>query len=106
MTFANTGFERYRAKRNVQFRHLLEENNVGPAILREVNQLLASRKVKISTGTIVENLNATTFTREPLGALRFAEELAADVVAREDVARAAFHHAAAFADDVRACGEG
>jgi len=28
-----------------KFRHLLEENNLGPAILREVNQFLASRKV-------------------------------------------------------------
>ena len=28
-----------------KFRHLLEENNLGPAILRDVNQFLASRKV-------------------------------------------------------------
>ena len=39
-----------------KFRHLLEQNHLGPAILREVNQFLASRKVKISAGTIV---NAT-----------------------------------------------
>lgn len=37
-----------------KFRHLLEEHNLGPAILREVNQFLASRKIKISTGTIVD----------------------------------------------------
>ncbi len=37
-----------------KFRHLLERNDLGPAILREVNQFLASRKVKISTGTIVD----------------------------------------------------
>ena len=37
-----------------KFRHLLEQNNLGPAILREVNQFLASRKIKISTGTIVD----------------------------------------------------
>src|ERR1017187_8574009 len=37
-----------------KFRHLLERNSLGPAILREVNQFLASRKVKISTGTIVD----------------------------------------------------
>ena len=37
-----------------KFRYLLEENNLGPAILREVNQFLASRKVKISTGTTVD----------------------------------------------------
>ena len=37
-----------------KFRHLLERNALGPAILREVNQFLASRKVKISTGTIVD----------------------------------------------------
>jgi IS5 family transposase len=37
-----------------KFRHLLERHNLGPAILREVNQFLVSRKVKISTGTIVD----------------------------------------------------
>jgi IS5 family transposase len=37
-----------------KFRHLLEEHKLGPAILREVNQFLASRKVKITTGTIVD----------------------------------------------------
>jgi IS5 family transposase len=37
-----------------KFRHLLERNDLGPAILRLVNQFLASRKVKISTGTIVD----------------------------------------------------
>ena len=36
------------------FHHLLEENTLKPAILREVNQLLASRKGTISTGTIVD----------------------------------------------------
>jgi len=37
-----------------KFRNLLEEHNLGPAILREVNQFLTSRKVKINTGTIVD----------------------------------------------------
>lgn len=37
-----------------KFRHLLEQHNLGPAILREVNLFLTSRKVKISTGTIVD----------------------------------------------------
>jgi len=37
-----------------KFRHLLEEHDLGPAILREVNQFLASRKIKITTGTIVD----------------------------------------------------
>ena len=37
-----------------KFRHLLERHDLGPAILREVNQFLVSRKVKISTGTIVD----------------------------------------------------
>jgi IS5 family transposase len=37
-----------------KFRHLLEQNNLAPSILREVNQFLASRKIKISTGTIVD----------------------------------------------------
>lgn len=37
-----------------KFRHLLEEHDLGPAILREVNLFLTSRKVKISTGTIVD----------------------------------------------------
>jgi IS5 family transposase len=37
-----------------KFRHLLEGHNLGPAILREVNQHLVSRKVKINTGTIVD----------------------------------------------------
>jgi len=37
-----------------KFRHLLEEHNLGPAILREVNQFLTSRRVKINTGTIVD----------------------------------------------------
>jgi IS5 family transposase len=37
-----------------KFRHLLEKHNLGPAILSEVNQFLASRKVKITTGTIVD----------------------------------------------------
>src|SRR5271163_2387960 len=37
-----------------KFRHLLERNNLGPAILREVNQHLVSRKIKINTGTIVD----------------------------------------------------
>jgi len=37
-----------------KFRHLLERNNLGPAILRDVNQHLVSRKIKINTGTIVD----------------------------------------------------
>jgi transposase, IS5 family len=37
-----------------KFRHLLERHNLGPAILREVNQHLVSRKIKINTGTIVD----------------------------------------------------
>jgi transposase, IS5 family len=37
-----------------KFRHLLEENDLGPAILKEVNQYLASRKLKVSNGTIVD----------------------------------------------------
>jgi IS5 family transposase len=37
-----------------KFRHLLERQNLGPAILREVNQHLVSRKIKIHTGTIVD----------------------------------------------------
>jgi IS5 family transposase len=37
-----------------KFRHLLERQNLGPAILREVNQHLVSRKIKINTGTIVD----------------------------------------------------
>ena len=37
-----------------KFRHLLEKHNLGPAILKEVNQFLASRKIKVTTGTIVD----------------------------------------------------
>lgn len=37
-----------------KFRHLLERHSLGPAILREVNQHLVSRKIKVSTGTIVD----------------------------------------------------
>lgn len=37
-----------------KFRHLLEEHKLGAAILREVNQFLASRKIKVTTGTIVD----------------------------------------------------
>jgi len=37
-----------------KFRHLLEKHNLGPAILKEVNQFLASRRIKVTTGTIVD----------------------------------------------------
>jgi IS5 family transposase len=52
-----------------KFRHLLEEHKVGPAILREVNQFLASRKVKITTGTIVDAtiIHAPSSTKNDTG---------------------------------------
>ena len=37
-----------------KFRHLLEEHDLGRRMLAEVNQHLASRGVRISTGTIVD----------------------------------------------------
>jgi len=37
-----------------KFRHLLEKHNLGPAILKEVNQYLMSRKIKVNNGTIVD----------------------------------------------------
>ena len=52
-----------------KFRHLLEQNDLGPAILREVNQFLASRKVKISTGKIVDAtiIEASSSTKNSSG---------------------------------------
>jgi len=38
----------------LRFRHLLEQHNIGPEILETVNQHLASKGIRITTGTIVD----------------------------------------------------
>ena len=38
----------------LQFRHLLEKHDLGPAMLRTVNQYLERRGLRIATGTIVD----------------------------------------------------
>jgi IS5 family transposase len=52
-----------------KFRHLLEEHKLGLAMLKEVNQYLASRKIKVNTGTIVDAtiIHAPSSTKNDFG---------------------------------------